>query len=288
LKHSTRRRGRVSQREREEQFLSRKQLFLEKEDLVSILRQAGFLDRWDCFAMSSKGFSTRAARDLFDKIGAAGSNEPTKFFCVHDADASGSMISQTLSAATKARAARRVEVIDLGLFPWEALAEGLPRERVEKKTSQWRPVAEYVKARDLRNKDSGSAEPKWEEWLQNWRVELNAMTSEQFVKWMDAQFARHKAAKVIPSAPLALEAILQDIHKSILSAAGAELRQERKEELDALQRQFAQLESEIAEESTKRAEERIKKIELPSAEVGVKRIERWLKKTPAVTLAPFH
>ena len=39
-------------------------LFLEKEDLVSALRQSGFLDRWDCFALSSKGFSSRAARDL--------------------------------------------------------------------------------------------------------------------------------------------------------------------------------------------------------------------------------
>src|SRR4029077_1616275 len=36
-------------------------LFLEKEDLVSALRQSGFLDRWDCFALSSKGFSSRAA-----------------------------------------------------------------------------------------------------------------------------------------------------------------------------------------------------------------------------------
>jgi hypothetical protein len=67
-------------------------LFLEKEDLVSALNQSGFLDRWDCFATSSKGFSTRAVRDLIDKIAVEGRDEPTKFFTVHDADASGSMI----------------------------------------------------------------------------------------------------------------------------------------------------------------------------------------------------
>jgi len=53
-------------------------LFLEKEDLVSALRQSGFLNRWDCFALSSKGFSSRAPRDLIDKIGASGKEEPTK------------------------------------------------------------------------------------------------------------------------------------------------------------------------------------------------------------------
>jgi hypothetical protein len=97
-------------------------LFLEKEDLVSALKQSGFYDRWDCFAMSSKGFGTRAARDLIDKIGAQAGEEPTRFFCVHDADASGSLISQTLTKATRARAARTVQVIDLGFFPLDRVS----------------------------------------------------------------------------------------------------------------------------------------------------------------------
>jgi DNA topoisomerase VI subunit B len=165
-------------------------LFLEKEDLVSALRQSGFLDRWDCFAMSSKGFSSRAARDLIDKIGASGKDEPTKFFTVHDADASGSLISQTLVNATKARAARNVKVIDLGFFPWTALAEGLLREPVERKSTRRRPVADYIKERDAANRASGNPnhEPNWEIWLQDWRVELNAMTTAEFVTWMNAQF----------------------------------------------------------------------------------------------------
>jgi len=41
-------------------------------------------------------------------------------------------------------------------------------------------------------------EPNWESWLQNWRVELNAMTTAEFVAWMNAQFKKHAAAKVIP------------------------------------------------------------------------------------------
>jgi hypothetical protein len=45
-----------------------------------------------------------------------------------DADAHGSMIFQTLVEETKARAARSIEVVNLGLFPWEALADGLQHE----------------------------------------------------------------------------------------------------------------------------------------------------------------
>ena len=42
--------------------------------------------------------------------------------CVHDADASGTMIYQTLQEETKARGARKMEIVNLGLEPWEAIA----------------------------------------------------------------------------------------------------------------------------------------------------------------------
>jgi hypothetical protein len=94
------------------------------------------------FDLPPGGGSTRAVRDLIDKIGSAGKDEPTKFFCVHDADSAGSLIAQTLKQATKARAARIVEIIDLGFFPWTALAEGLPRESVDHKSKCRKPVAQ--------------------------------------------------------------------------------------------------------------------------------------------------
>ena len=254
-------------------------LFLEKEDLVSALRQSGFLNRWDCFALSSKGFSSRAARDLIDKIGASGKEEPTKFFCVHDADASGSLISQTLTHATRARAARLVEVIDLGFFPWVALSEGLLRERTERKSSKRRPVADYIKARDRANSASNpNNEPNWESWLQNWRVELNAMTTAEFVDWMNEQFIKHGAAKVIPSEPLVLQSVLESVQANLSIAADAEVRNERREDLAALQQQMDELEMEIAEEAESRASERFRKIKLPTGSEVVAKIKIWLKK----------
>jgi DNA topoisomerase VI subunit B len=255
-------------------------LFLEKEDLVSALRQSGFLDRWDCFALSSKGFSSRAARDLIDKIGASGKEEPTKFFCVHDADASGSLISQTLTRATRARAARLVKVIDLGFFPWVALSEGLLRERAERKSNKRRPVADYIKARDQANNASGNPnnEPNWEAWLQDWRVELNAMTTAEFIEWMITQFKNHGAAKVIPSEQVALESVSQSIEANLSSAASAEVKEERREELEELQQQLADLENEIAEEAANRTKERLKEIKLPSGPQVVEKIKAWLKR----------
>ena len=68
-------------------------------------------------------------------------------FCVHDADGYGTMIYQTLQEATKARGARKIEIINLGLEPWEAIAMGLEIENV-KEGERRKAVADYVKAAD--------------------------------------------------------------------------------------------------------------------------------------------
>jgi Topoisomerase 6 subunit A/Spo11, Toprim domain len=158
-------------------------LYIEKEGAQEALKQDRWLERHDCAVMSSKGFSTRAARDLIDKL--AEHNEPVTVFCVHDADASGTMIYQTLQEATKARGARKVEIINLGLEPWEAVAMGLEVENLEEKDRQ-KPVADYVRDAD------------WVNWLQTNRVELNAMTTPQLIEWLDQKMAEHGDGKLIP------------------------------------------------------------------------------------------
>ena len=106
-----------------------KLLYIEKEGAQEALKQNRWLERHDCAVMSSKGFSTRAARDLIDKL--VEHDEPVEVFCVHDADASGTMIYQTLQEATKARGARKIKIINLGLEPWEAIEMGLEVETLE-------------------------------------------------------------------------------------------------------------------------------------------------------------
>jgi hypothetical protein len=174
---------------------------IEKEDLRLMLRQAGWDRRHDALLISAKGFTTRAARDLIDQIAdtAGPGGEPVQVFSVHDADASGTVIQHTLQHATLARAARRIEVIDLGLQPWEGIELGLAIERVpvqfnKDDTPRLRPVGAYVRARTDRAPNGQT----WEEWLQRNRVELNALTSAELLDWLDRKMVEHGAGKLIP------------------------------------------------------------------------------------------
>jgi hypothetical protein len=180
-----------------------KLIYIEKEGANEALKAADWPERHDCAVMSSKGFSTRAARDLIDKL--AEHDEPVTVFCAHDADGYGTTIYQTLQEATKAREARKIEIINIGLEPWEAVAMGLEVETVEvtnsKKTGKpvYKPVADYVKLADTFDEHGSAPDGEtWEEWLQTHRVELNAMTTPEFIAWLDRKMAEHAKKTRLP------------------------------------------------------------------------------------------
>jgi hypothetical protein len=170
-----------------------KLVYIEKEGASEALKDERWSEKHDCAIMSSKGFSTRAARDLIDKL--ADHEEPVEVFCVHDADASGTMIFQTLQEATRARDARKIQIINLGLESWEAVEMGLEVENVEEGRRR-KPVAHYVLERDDIAPDGNS----WDEWLQTHRVELNAMTTPEFIRWLDQKMITHGIGKLVPPA----------------------------------------------------------------------------------------
>jgi hypothetical protein len=163
-----------------------KVLYCEKEGFFPILRDAKWPERHDCALMTSKGYASRAARDVIDMFGE--SDEELQFFLIHDADAAGTMIYQAIQEATDARPGRRVRIINLGLEPAEAVQMNLAVEDVQAKGKRLKrsPVANYV-------------DPEWAGWLQSHRVELNAMTSGQFLAWLDGKFEQ-AVGKVIPPA----------------------------------------------------------------------------------------
>ena len=140
-------------------------------------------------------------------------------FCIHDADAAGSMIYQTLQGATAARAGRRIEIVNLGLEPWEAAAMGLAVENV--KRDGVAPVADYV------HRQSRADGTDWSGWLQTHRVELNEMNSRQLVTWLDEKMEAHGAKKLIPPEHVALEhaeAHLRDrIYRTVLDELKPEI-----------------------------------------------------------------
>ena len=182
-----------------------KLLYIEKEGAQEALKQDGWMERHDCAVMSSKGFSTRAARDLIDKL--VEHDEPIKVFCAHDADASGTMIYQTLQEATRARGARKIEIVNIGLEPWEAVAMGLEVETVDETKSR-KPVADYVALYDDDDDD-------WDEWLQTHRVELNAMTTPELIEWLDEKMETHGDGKLIPPEDVLVDELMAETEKRL-------------------------------------------------------------------------
>jgi hypothetical protein len=147
-----------------------KVLYIEKECLCDALLDVGFPKEFDIAITSSKGLPTRAARDFIDLI--AATDEPVQIFCLHDADAAGTIIYQLLQNATRARPERTIRIVDLGLEAAEAVelaAQGLVRVEDIEPLKDGRATAEYVA-------------PRWHAWYQTHRVELNAFTTSDFIK----------------------------------------------------------------------------------------------------------
>jgi hypothetical protein len=186
-----------------------KLLYIEKEGANEALKEVRWGERHDCAVMSSKGFSTRAARDLIDLL--AVHDEPIEVFCAHDADAPGTMIYQTLQEATKTRGARKIEITNIGLEPWEALDMRLEVETIEpSKNERRKPVAQYVL-------DHEHGE-RWERWLQTHRVELNAMTTPDLIEWLDEKMADAKYGKLVPPAEVLTTELDQRIENEVREA----------------------------------------------------------------------
>lgn len=169
------------------EWIFNKVIYIEKEGFFEALKAVSWAERHDAALLTSKGFSTRAVRDLLDLLGDHA--EPVKVFCIHDADASGTMIYQTLQEATKARPRRRIEIVNLGLEPWEAEEMGLHVESIKDREGSV-AVADYVNQRV-----DGE---HWADWLQTHRVELNEMSTPQFISWLDEKMRQHGGGKVIP------------------------------------------------------------------------------------------
>ena len=137
---------------------------------------------------------------MLDLLGYA--DKDLQVFCIHDAAAFGTRIDQALQEETDARPGRKVEVINLGLDPWEAVEMGLEVEKVNRKGKREATVGDYVD------------DPYWHDWLQENRIELNAMSTPQFLEWLDRKFEPY-AGKVVPP-PEVLEAHLAAVVREFL------------------------------------------------------------------------
>ena len=132
-----------------------KVLYVEKGGPIPLLKDNKWMERWDCAVLTSQGQASRAAKDVIDLMG--DTDEEITFYCVHDSDGYGTLIYEKLQEASRARPARRVKIINLGLDPAEGRAMGLEVEECDRKSDAV-PVASYIGDRDR-------------DWLQPHRIE---------------------------------------------------------------------------------------------------------------------
>jgi DNA topoisomerase VI subunit B len=169
-------------------------LFVEKEGFNPVLEAVQIAERYDLAIMSTKGMSVTAARQLVEQLSAHG---VTILVC-HDFDKSGFSILHTLQSDTRRyKFKTRPKVIDLGLRLADVRAMHLESEPVDYDSQ----VDPRINLREcgateeechflVRRSPSGG-------WTGD-RVELNAMTSDQFVAWLEGKLEEVGVAKVIP------------------------------------------------------------------------------------------
>lgn len=167
-------------------------LFIEKEGFNPLFKEVKLAERYDLAIMSTKGQSVTAARRLVDELCADHDGVPV--LVLHDFDQYGFKIAETLTEVSwRAEQAGRVRyafeneinVIDLGL-------------RLDD-VEEWSLDSEAVKFKGVFDHDT-IATPEEQAFLRSdRRVELNAFTSADFVRWIEAKLDEHGIQKVIPN-----------------------------------------------------------------------------------------
>ena len=162
-------------------------LFIEKEGFLPLLDKAQLATRFDLAIMSTKGIGTTAARRLMEYM------PGVRFLTLHDFDKAGFSILGTLQRNTRRyQFENPPEVIDLGLRLADVLRLKL--------TSEPFPIKPEA-AENLKENGATEAEIKFllgDGGGQGRRVELNAMTSPQFITWLEGKLKKHGVEKFVP------------------------------------------------------------------------------------------
>jgi len=205
-------------------------LFVEKEGFGPLLASAHIAERYDLSLMSTKGMSVTAARLLLDRLVERG---VARVLVLHDFDITGFSIAGTLTTDSRRYVfENHVHVIDLGLRLSVAEDLGLQSEPVY--TTKGHSLRN--RAATLRRHGATPAEisfltePPPHSAAQGRRVELNAMTSRQFIEFLEGRFAEHGIEKVIPDEEILIEQARRAFERRLLEEKLDEWRIEIAEE----------------------------------------------------------
>ena len=204
----------------------RSALFIEKEGFLPILERANVAERFDVALMSTKGMSVTAARQLIDGLAAM----EVRVFVLHDFDISGFSIRKTFTESGRRHEFKnKLDYVDIGLrlddvgtLPSEPVAL-FPRPSKK-------PLAHRRASVTERLRINGATEAEIDFLLTDEhgapgsvgkRVELNAMTSDQFMAFVERKLAEQGAAKVIPDESLLAEAFSANVRGARVKLAFA-------------------------------------------------------------------
>jgi DNA topoisomerase VI subunit B len=177
-------------------------LFCEKEGFGPLFERVNLGNRFDIAIMSTKGTSVTAARMLAERIC---SERGVPLFILHDFDKSGLTIKSTLHNDTRRYQFKgNVQAFDIGLRLEDVRELGLEsfaEKAFDKGSSE---------ARAANLKKNGATEEEVR-FLLDRRVELNAMTSDQLVAFIERKLTQHGVRKVVPQADILAEAYRSNI-----------------------------------------------------------------------------
>jgi len=165
-------------------------LFVEKEGFLPLFEAVHLAERYDLAIMSTKGMSSTAARTIVDRL----CQDRVPLLVLHDFDKAGFSIIGTLRRDTRRYIFdNKTKIVDLGLRLTDVRALDL-EDAAEDAFDRGRDSA---KRENLRLNGATREEA---EFLLTRRVELNALTSDQLIAFIEAKLKEHGIKKLIPKA----------------------------------------------------------------------------------------
>jgi hypothetical protein len=182
-------------------------LFIEKEGFDPILKAARIAEKFDISVMSTKGMSVTAARELADLMCY---DYDIPLLTLHDFDKSGFSIKGTLQRDTRRYEFQNdITTIDLGLILRDVEAMGLESEHQHfpkgKKATLMASLRENgASEEEIAFMFADFDRPDSLRCLR--RVELNAMTSPQFIDFVERKLRENGVEKIVPDQDMLAEA----------------------------------------------------------------------------------
>jgi hypothetical protein len=174
-------------------------VFIEKEGFTALFEKARTAELYDVAIFSSKGVSNVATRQLVDELSAEG----IPIFLLHDFDPAGLTIARTIQEdGRRYKFKRPPQVIDLGLRLEQVEEMKLESEPFEFPAKQKADPRINLRACGATEEEIDFLVQEGDVDFGGWRgerVELNAMTSPQFVEFVHGQLEAHGVKKVVPS-----------------------------------------------------------------------------------------